>query len=148
MGLCASPLPEWWAQLYSKDWSIGIWNDIRHQSLSTCNCLELCHFRFYVVINVFQITIVTIPELWTRDSRLDANDSSSLVYIDDCPSGSTFARDGQTTDGQTSWGANVFPVTGKRLEGQSSRYRRVCIILKFIVVLRSAADHRHVEIWK
>jgi len=26
--------------------------------------------------------------------------------------------------------------------------RRVCIILKFIVVLRSAADHRHVEIWK
>jgi len=26
--------------------------------------------------------------------------------------------------------------------------RRVCIILKFIAVLRSDADHRHVEIWK
>jgi len=27
--------------------------------------------------------------------------------------------DGETTDGQTSWGANVFPMTGKRPEGQS-----------------------------
>jgi len=28
------------------------------------------------------------------------------------------------------------------------RTRRVCIILKFIVVLTSATDYRHVEIWK
>jgi len=57
--------------------------------------------------------------LATRDSRLDSSRDSSHVLV---------TRD-STRD-------------------STRMTRRVCIILKFIVVLRSAADHRHVEIWK
>jgi len=46
--------------------------------------------------------------------------------------------------------SSLNPCMTRDLTQDSTRMtRRVCIILKFIVVLRSAArHHRHVEIWK
>jgi len=75
-----------------------------------------------------------LTELWTCDSRLksrfgDSRLESQLLY----DSNST-----QDSD-----------VMARDLTRDSMRMtHQVCMILKFIVVLISAADHRHVEIWK
>jgi len=137
-----------------------LWHFIIGNNVNVLICWSMCFFFYMSVFKYLQIILILALlffhcilfryinavqscGLATRlKSRLDSSRDSTrhvLVTRDGCASQPLY-------DSDLTRNSDIMIRDSTR---DSTRMtRRVCIILKFIVVLRSAADDRHIEIWK